>query len=373
MVLRGRSKLDGAALAVAVGSCSTLQSLTLEELPGKELAALVLCQLNSHTHLQKLSLAGCSRIYKLSDVTIAHDDAMVHAVSAMLQSRIVPLQALELKRVHFSRAGMENLVPGLETCTSLVELRLDGGIADEAQQQLVRFLRVGRGTTACPIRLLSLNALQGGPNLFVSILSTNIGMSLHSLILPSWFNNIDALLNALVTGEHHLLSLSLGSLTDICWSQLTHSLPSMLHLRKLCLMRVSSSHVSSADFVNAMRKNGSLHQVVSEISFYVDRRYNPLFSAAELQQIQTYCQRNRSTRELLQNPSLPCDDTNVAKTLLSLFPMLFRAMQPAARMTPNYALVGLLACSSILGPNDHGHRKRLGPHSSRTGRKKVLP
>jgi hypothetical protein len=107
--------------------------------------------------------------------------------------------------------------------------------------------------------------------------------------------------------------------------------------------------------VRAMQRNGSLHQV-SEASI---QRNPVLFCNEELQKIRIYCQRNRVTRELLRNPSLPCDCN--AKKPLSLLPVLFQVLKTARRMLPNSMFVGLLqvSCSgNSIGPQ--GHNKRRG-------------
>jgi hypothetical protein len=377
-------ELDVAEFAAAIGGLSLLQSLTLEEFPNPELSALTLCQLSTHKNLQKLSIKGY-KSFNATNNDVADNEAIVNAVSVMLQSH-VPLEVLELRNVHFSQAGMESLVQSLESCTSLMDLSLGGDMVDEAKQEIVRFLRAPRSAETCHIRRLCLRATRGATNLFLSVLTADlseqqlttisIGSFLHALSLPDVFEDIDELLNVLVAGEHRLSSLSLGCVSDTSWSQFTRHLPNMLHLRELHLKTLIKWHVSSTtgmDFVRAMRTNGSLH-LVSEVSFYdIPIEYgmgpSPLFTAAELQQIGIYCQRNQVTRELLQNSFSQSNDARdcvgSAKTSLSLLPKLFHVMKPARRMAPNSIFLGLLCCTggsngdSVIGP--HGHNKRLGP------------
>jgi hypothetical protein len=377
---------DVAALAETVGELSMLQSLTLDKFPDPELSAMILCRVGSHAHLQKLSIEGNCKGLGWSFDDQAHSDAILHGVSVMLKS-LVPLEVLELKNVSFSQEGMECLVPGLETCTSLAELWLEGRMTDEAQQELVRFLRASRSTTTCSIRRLCLRGTLGAPGNFQSILKVNdselqpnqtsIGASLHSLSLSSWSGDIDELLNVLCTGEHHLSSLSLSDLSYITWLKLTPCLPKLLHLQELSIIHLSTMvPVSSAGFVCSMRENGSLHRV-SEISCYdvgledhFTRRRSSLFTVLEWQRVQIYCQRNQATQELLQRPFLPSQEAHEGNVeiSLSLLPKLFRVMKPARRLAPNLIFVGLLACSGggmgdcLIGPRDRS--KRLAPLAS---------
>jgi hypothetical protein len=195
----------------------------------------------------------------------------------------------------------------------------------------------------------------------------SIGASLQVLSLDACLRDIHELLDVLVAGETRLCSLSLGYLQEDGWSQLTRRLPNVVHLRELHLTHIVKRHSSSMDFVCAMQRNGSLH----EVSGTSIQRYplpdTPLFGAEELQRIRIYCQRNRMARELLQNASLLCDDTSDghATTLLSLLPTLFAVLIPARRTHPNSIFAGLLqvACSgNSIGPR--GRNKRLGPSSN---------
>jgi hypothetical protein len=171
---------------------------------------------------------------------------------------------------------------------------------------------------------------------------------LQVLSLDAELWDIDGLLSALGAGGHHLSTLSLGYVRPSSWSQLTGKLPDVVHLREIHLEHVLGTRCSSMDFVRAMKKNGSLHEVSCKTS-----QHTPLFCAEELQRIRIYCQRNRLTRQMLQNPSLPCDDTGDghAETWLSLFPALFAILKPAKRTHPNSIFVGLTRCSgNSIGP-----------------------
>jgi hypothetical protein len=377
-------ELDVAAFAEAVGGLSRLQSLTLEPLPNPELVALTLYQLGAHKHLQKLSIHGYFSEWTWFDTEIPDDVAIVNAVSAILQSRL-PLEILELRSLFFSRAGMENLLLGLERCSTLVELAVEGSMSGETEEALVCFLRAGKKTAVNGIRRLCLRNLRGTSSLFPSILkpddgdpepgAKSIGESLQALNLPYLFDNIDVLLNVLADGAHHLSSLSFGLLTATSWLQLTRGLPNLVHLKELHfnLSRHRQNDVSSVDFVRAMQRNGSLCRI-SEICFLSNATFpTPVFSATELRKLRIYGQRNQEAQELLQIPFLPSDDTSASRAdaLLSLFPMLFHVMKPAQRLAPNCVLVGLLACSSVLGP-DHSHVKRLDPSNRSIGLARVV-
>jgi hypothetical protein len=366
---------DVAVFASALGAMSMLESLTLDYFPNPELSGLALYQLVSHTRLQRLSITGYTFHYNSTERTkVASDHAIVTAVVSMLQSR-VPIEVLELIEVSLSQEDTASLVQAMESCPTLAELALKKlSLNDEAKQELARFLRIGRSSEACSIRRLCLSCLPEAP--FPSILTLadnelqpttkSIGSHLQALNIPSRLEDIDELLNVLVADEHRLSSLSLGSLTDTSWLQLTRCLPKMVHLREFHVQYLDKAHASTSDFVRAMQKNGSLHRV-SEIKAR-SRGVEPLFSADEWQEIQSYCERNHKMRELLQDPYLPCDDTREfnAKTLLALFPKLFHAMKPAERVAPTYILAGLLACGGgdsgsgcggcLIGPSGLGKR-----------------
>jgi hypothetical protein len=272
---------------------------------------------------------------------------------------------------------MKSLVRGLESCPSLVELAVRALLSRKAKRELVRYMGTSRSAEACNMRRLYLTDHSDAAERFPSILTvaangqqsatTSLGSCLRLLSLPNKFEDISELLNVLVVGEHRLSSLSLRCLTDTSWLQLSHALPKLLHLREFHLVYLDKEDASTADFVRAMRQNGSLHRVSDMSICSPGWRREPLFSADELLEIQSYCQRNLKMRELLQDPYLPDDDTREVKTktLLSLFPKLFQAMKPAQRVAPTHILAGLLACSGgsdggcLIGPS--GHSKRLGP------------
>jgi hypothetical protein len=238
------SEHDVMALAEAVGGLSRLQSLTLEAFPNPELSALTICQLSSHKHLQKLSIHGYDSEWSYSGTERADDVAIVNAVSVMLKSH-VPLEILELRNVSCSQTCMESLLQGLESCSSLLELALEGSLLGEAEGALVRFLRAGKRAAANNIRRLRLRDLNGTSYLFQHVLTTNddgalrsttrtsIGASLRALSLPYCVANIDVLLNVLLAGAHHLSRLSLGLLTFTCWTRLISRLPDLVHLHEL--------------------------------------------------------------------------------------------------------------------------------------------
>jgi hypothetical protein len=96
------SELDVAAFASAVGALTLLQSLTLKQFPIPEMSASMICQLSSQKHLQKLSKFGYDLAFNATDADVANDQAIVNAVSVMLQAH-VPLEVLELKKVTFLR------------------------------------------------------------------------------------------------------------------------------------------------------------------------------------------------------------------------------------------------------------------------------
>jgi hypothetical protein len=369
--------LDMIAFADTVGSLSVLQSLTLGQLPNPELTALTLKQLRSHACLRKLSIVGYEVETDSGEADITTSPGIVEALSVMLQSS-VPLEVLKMERVSISRVGMELLAPALEACPSLTELSWAGIFDCEAADSFVRCLRTSRTCTGSGLHRLCLGGDYQGPLPFTLILTglepgtAYMASSLQSLHLQYEFEEIGDLLRGLVMG-HRLSSLSLYWLTDNSWSQLSLQLPNMLYLCKITianlLQKQGRSRSMAMAFVHAMRKNGCLHKV-SQVTGYVEYTSGPrciqcghrLFTATQLQQIRRYCERNRATRELLQNPNL-CDGDDAhggeAKTPLCLFPKLYEVMKPARRMAPNFILMGLLACDrreTSIRPRDRNKR-----------------
>jgi hypothetical protein len=355
------SDADGRSFADAVGRLTLLQSLILEVLPNPELTALTLQPLRYHACLRKLSIVGYEPEYTYRhEPEKVHSPGIIEAVSLMLQSG-VPLEVLELNRVSISKADMERLVRGLEVCPSLVELSLNGFIKRQAAVALVRCLRASRTFAVCGIRRLCLGSVDAlaRPH-FASLLSdpepatTSMLSSLEFLNLLHKFEDIGRLLKALVMGRR-LSSLSIRYVSDNTWPQLNFHLPNLLYLNELSVKYVCNfpgynTYSDSKAFIRAIRNNGCLNKVFDTASYD-----GPLFTSSELQRIQLYCERNAATRDLLQNPNLYSGDDHgdETKTPLYLFPKLFEVMKPARRMSPNYILMGLLACDScdkLIGP-----------------------
>jgi hypothetical protein len=108
---------------------------------------------------------------------------------------------------------------------------------------------------------------------------------------------------------HRLSSLPLGHVTDKSWSQLILHLPNLLYVDELtvnCLYnnqyRGYKEQPDSKTFMRAIRTNGCLHRINETTSSDWREAPNtaPLCTAAELRQMRRYCERNQTTRKLLQ-------------------------------------------------------------------------
>jgi hypothetical protein len=131
-----------------------------------------------------------------------------------------------------------------------------------------------------------------------------------------------------------------------------------MSLRNLQVKRVWDC--DPATFLSAFRRNCSLQRVsIHSVSGWV------MIGTAEKLRIQSYCDRNRCTRGLLQK----LDNEDGLSLRLSLYPMLLHATKPAWRMAPTAFLSALLSCKEAIGPV--GHAKRMASSPKGLNQKRV--
>jgi hypothetical protein len=117
---------------------------------------------------------------------------------------------------------------------------------------------------------------------------------------------------------------------------LLRSIPKFIHLRRLCV-QYDGNIALDAEFLDALRRNGSLHRANCQKLRGLARR--------RLEKADVYCDRNRFLPELLQGPF-----TDGSSYRLSLCPQLFVAVLPATLTAPNNVLLGLLTMADLIGP-----------------------
>ena len=142
-----------------------------------------------------------------------------------------------------------------------------------------------------------------------------------------------------------------GHATHADWEALIRCLPELVYLKELDIP-LAYPYISSRDFVDALRSNGTLQRVAIATNKDAD-----FFDEAESHQIESYCKRNEAIPILLAKHG---DDD---KTDLSPLPMLFQSAKQAPRTAPNAMLLGLLAAGDAIGSRQQ-YGKRSHPDES---------
>jgi hypothetical protein len=329
-------------LRLAIGSLQALECFSIVnsfDCP----VEFLLQQLQSYRRLRKLSIVA------EIDLRYFSADTIVHPLSSLLHSG-TPLKSLELSGFRLSRGDLVPLLDAMHSCSTLIRLKLTGDWEVDAAHDLATWLH-----KPCESSLRELGLGWWYPSDVVAVMTSmftfpegssqqsSVASLLRVLELDSLFDDIAFLLAALMNKRSRISTLSLCSLNDVTGRQLTQCLPDMMNLRNLHINRMWD--FDPATVPPAVRRNGSLHTVTVGSGW-------PWFSTTEKRRIQSYCDRNRYTRGLLQK----LDDED-GPMRLSLSPLLFHAIKPAWRMAPSAFLGGLLACKEAIGPR--GHVKRM--------------
>jgi hypothetical protein len=306
----------------------------------------MLQRLQSYRRLRKLSIITMSvRCYLL-------DDTIVQPLSCFLRSS-VPLKSLELNHFRFSREYLVPLLHAMRNCSTLVRLALIGDWEIDAAHEMAALLRQPRESSLRELCLGGREFSHDVAAVMTSILTppkgcsqrTSVASLLRVFELDSQVRDIAVLVAALTHKRSQITTLSLRSMDDVTSRQLARCLPDMTSLRILTVRHVwGNGH--AAPFLRALRRNGS----VQRLSFRSVSGWASL-GTVEKRRVQSYCDRNRYTRGLLQK----LEDADVAS--LSLCPLLLHAAKPAWRMAPSAFLGGLIACNEAIGPR--GHAKRI--------------
>jgi hypothetical protein len=291
------------------------------------------------------------------------DLEIANALSSLVRSG-VQLETLKLNDFASSKDIVKSLFLGLEACQSLTRLTvescdfgvdptLDSAFAQGIQQiKNIHQLRL----TDCGARMRS------SVNILASVLSAEqSSSSLQVLDLECRFiDDIQGVLMPLTKDIFQIKSMTLGGLTTSTWLQLTRNLPDFVQLRNLTLRLWSAPgyRYDNRAFLQALDKNGSLHEVLVALNYY-----GPVFCAADWRRMQSLCDRNRALPTLMQAINLRDGNVtlNSTGTPLCNVPMLFTVAAQASRMAPTTILGGLLVASNSIGRST-GTAKRLCNH-----------
>jgi hypothetical protein len=169
----------------------------------------------------------------------------------------------------------------------------------------------------------------------------SIGSSLQILELDTAVMNTPRLLEALTMQGSQLVTLSLKSAWEMSWQPWIQYLPEIVRLCELAILHERGGtfvDIGQEDFLDALRKNGSL-QKVSIVNI-------KCWGTTEMQRAQLYCDRNRFG--VLQEHHMDCNAT-VSQPFLC--PSLWHVIKPAWRVAPRAIFSGLLACHEFFGPS----------------------
>jgi hypothetical protein len=328
-------------IAQVVGSLPFLQSLHVA-FSSREPTEWMLRQLCSHKHLRVLSLDGFGD---------ERDVAIADALSSVVHSG-VPLESLTLNDFAFSTGIVNSLFTGLGACPTLTKLTVescDCGIDPTVDSALAKGLQNVKNIRE--LRLTDCGArARSSVNIVTSLLSAERSpSSLQVLDLECHFvDDIQGLLTPLTKEGSQLRSMALGGLITATWLQLTRYLPDFLQLRKLTLRLWSAPgyKYDNRAFLQALEKNGSLHEVLVALDYN-----GPVFGADDWRWIQSLCDRNRAIPTFLQgiksrDSGATLNDTG---TPLCFVPMLFKVSAQASRMAPTTIMAGLVVASDSIG------------------------
>jgi hypothetical protein len=260
----------------------------------------VLEVLRHNVTLQKLGLTfgGCA------DVVPGH-------VWSLLLGSGIPLRGLGLTRAKFDLDATQQLLNGLISRGTVLDLKLDRCSFDNrALDQLADFLPVS------PLQHLAIRL----PSPQACVLVRQLAVT-----LPTRMESLDLLY---LDGEIVV--------------PLVTFLKNAVHLKKLSVDSFWLEANERATLENGLRGNGSLVAVGEGLR-------------------DVYCRRNTSLRLLLGQRPLPPADVLLVPLPpadVLLVPKLFRAAMAAEKMAPTMIFMGLLGCDRLEGHN--GDKKRTG-------------
>jgi hypothetical protein len=339
-------------LAQAVGSLLVLESVNVR-FPGSEYTILMLGKLNAHPWLRKLSVEEYNG-----------NPSTVHAVSTLLQSA-VKLEVLELTGFCWDREKIESLVQGLESCLTLVNLKLNRCRFGRSSKDNHAF---AHGVRKCKsISELHLNNCANTVRILSSVLvpvesenakaANYMGSSLLVLDVRERLFDIKAVLIPLTMRGSQLVELTLDGLTDSTFSQLTRYVPELRCLRELKLVLEDGHcrHFDSWSFLRAVCKNVTLRHVSVSCENNSSNGAQ-MFDGLDCRKLLSFCDRNRWAPEMLQGSNFTKDNMEKRHTP-SLIPSLCMVMRQAQRMVPTILFAGMLAANDTIGFT--GNEKRI--------------
>jgi hypothetical protein len=298
--------------------------------------------LHSHPTLRKLVISG---FYS----SPASDGAM-NQLLTLLQST-VPFKSLKLKQTTLNRLDAVRLLQGLSCCSTLVCLSLDCQFGT-AVGEIVNVFREERllKPSLQEFRFYEGTVPFTSEPCITTILTPihvrsmySMGSSLQVLKLDVGLENIRSLLEALTMKGSQLVTLSIKSLLAKSWLPWIPYIPEMATLRELVVehKHASTQDTERTDFLVALWKNGSLQKVtISDMKWW--------WHNTEMQQLQSYCDRNRLARGLLHRHILAA--LNCVDRQPFLCPSLCQVMKPALRVAPSVIFSGLMVCCDNIGP-----------------------
>jgi hypothetical protein len=325
-------------LASAVEANQTLGCLCISNAHAhREITQAILASLTSHPCLHQLTVSDYKHL--LVNERIAYADEL----GAILTGSTT-LTSLSMRGIPFDDVQMIRLVEALISSNSVISLTFDEcRLSSLAKGILTTYLQTEVSSSS--LRNLSISSIEHEQDLFPGMFSTflltpttAIGSTLQSLSVILHAN--DPFWDDLYANAEHmrLAKLVYGvyrvdrETKDI----LFRSIPKFIHLRELCVP-YDGNIALDAEFLDALRRNGSLHRANCQTLRGLARR--------RLEKADVYCDRNRFLPELLQGPF-----TDGSSYRLSLCPQLFVAVLPATLTAPNNVLLGLLTMADLIGP-----------------------
>jgi hypothetical protein len=372
-------------VANAVAAAQSLECLFLSDLnefESTDLFRTVLQSLQSHPCLHTL-------VWELDTVSfydLADTEELVmeflNALCHFLRTNVL-LQTLTVKAGTMSVACFELFLQGVLDSMSLHKLVLNFDVDDEgARRSLASFAQSIPEPGSHSLQHLcfqhrfqstfmgtSIGSVLGPmltPPTIEGSMRPSVGSLLQELSFDCAVRDLESFFAFLATNVSRLSVLRLGGLCQVSWMRY---LPDLLYLREfhICYIqpgplnttrrrgiyeeRFIDPSESTIEFIQAFRRNGSLHQ------FFLGEANAPRYlNDSQMQLVHSFCQRNRETLSLLTEPSLEYDamaGSDDVATHLPLFPHLIAAARHAKRTAANMILAGMLSTYDAIGTSSN--------------------
>lgn len=341
------------------------------------LRVLILC---TGTYGWKCPILKCAASHRyISDLKVGGESSLsMDCISLFLRSTR-SLHRMTISRADFTKEKMDRFAHGLQHNETLTTMTLNQCQLDaDATELFIKLMQSASNPTGKGVQTLHVNlrlhkrTLQ---QLFVPSMfggfkgprlspAGTIASSLQDLKIEFCDRIIDFPKFFEQLGRHastiQLRRLWVDRINRATRAAAVKCIPNLVHMRDLTLV-LAYRDVEDEDFMNALRRNASLHEAsVTFVPGQYSEYASPvsLFRGRSAAKVKAFLQRNKdlplvlSKRRCSDVIATPCPD-NETKTQV---PALFAAAVEAPQATPNNFLIGLMSFGSTGRPEFDGKR-----------------